>query len=142
MVVGGLISSSFSHGWKKSTGLQQLIDKKTEASFKMAEKSEFISKNYRESISLYKEALASSAAPQDHALLYSRIGRCFSRLGDYKNAIDEYKKIDDIANITISNVPVSVIALSQITDCYKAMKAEEEHYSSALELYKLLLDKL
>lgn len=139
---GGLISSSVSLRWNKPTGVQQLENKKAEASFYMAEKSEFVSKNYRESISFYKDALAYSASLQDRVLLYSRIGRCYFKLGDYRKAVDGYKKIDDTGNpdITIGNIPASIVALYQITDCYEAMKAEEEYYFSSLELYKRLLN--
>ena len=140
---GGLISSSVSFGWNNPTGIQSLANQQAAASFNMAEKSELINKNYIESITLYRQALVSSESTHERALLLSRIGRCYFKLGEYKKAINEYKKILELENneITIGNVPASIVALSQITDCYEALKAYEEQYNATLELYKHLLDQ-
>ena len=91
---GGLISSSVSLGWNKPS--QDISPDKSESIsqfYNMAERAEFITKNYIESITLYREALASSASSQERALLLSRIGRCYFKLGEYRKAISEYKKI-------------------------------------------------
>jgi signal transduction histidine kinase len=140
---GGLISSSVSFGWNKPTGIQPFVNQQAATSFNMAEKAELIRKDYIESINLYREALASSASSQERALLLSRIGRCYFKLGEYEKAINEYKKILELENkeITIGNVPASIVALSQITDCYEALNADKEQYNTTFELYQQLVDK-
>jgi signal transduction histidine kinase len=139
---GGLISSLVSLGWNKPTGTQ-LLKNQQATSFIMAEKAELIRKDYIESINLYGEALASSASSQERALLLSRIGRCYFKLGEYKKSINEYKKILELENdeITIGNIPASIVALSQIADSYEAMKNDKEIYNAILELYLHLLDQ-
>ncbi len=42
--------------------------------------------------------------------------------------------------ITIGEVPASIVALSQITDSYEVLKADIEQYNAILELYQQLLD--
>jgi len=76
-------------------------------------------------------------------LIQSRIGRCYFKQGDYRKAIQEYKKIIAPGNneVTIGNVPAQVVALSQIADSYEAMGTYEEQYNVILELYRLLLDR-
>jgi signal transduction histidine kinase len=140
---GDLITSSVSLGWNDRSILTPLMNSKAAASFSNAEKSEFINRNLTESARLYSEALAFLSSPQERALLFSRIGRCYFKLGEYKNAIDEYKKMLDLENktIKIGNIPAAVIALSQIADSYEAMKAYEEQYNILLELYQHLLDQ-
>jgi signal transduction histidine kinase/tetratricopeptide (TPR) repeat protein len=140
---GGLISSSVTIGYNKPVRLQPLINQQAEANFNMAERSEFITKNNIESISLYSKALALSASSQERVLLLSRIGRCYFKQGEYIKAINEYKKILELGNdeITIGNVPASAVALSQIADSYEAMQADKEKYNALLELYQYLLDQ-
>ena len=139
----GLISSSVSLGWNSKGGFQHSINPKATSGFSTAEKAELIRKDYIESIKLYREALNSSASSQDRALLLSRIGRCFFKLEEYRKAINEYKKILELGNdeITIGNVPASIVALSQIADSYEALKVIEEEHSATLELYKHLLEQ-
>jgi len=140
---GGLISSSVFLGWNDRPVSTPVMNSKAAASLSNAEKAEFINRNLTESIKLYKEALAVSASSRERALLLSRIGRCYFKLGEYRKAIDEYKKMLDLENktIKIGNIPAAVIALSQIADSYEAMKAYEEQYNILLELYQHLLDQ-
>lgn len=140
---GGLISSSVSLGWNKPAGPRPMVNQQAAASFNMAEKAELIKKDYIESITLYRKALASSTSSQDHTLLQSRIGRCYFKLGEYGEAISEYKKILELESdeMHIGNIPASIVALSQITDCYEALKAHKEQYSTIVELYQHLLDQ-
>jgi len=139
---GGLISSSVSIGWKNLTGALSSLNHQA-AGFNMAEKTELIRKDYIESVTLYREALVSSESIHERALILSRIGRCYFKLGEYIKAINEYKKILELENdeIIIGNVPASIVALSQITDCYEALNADKEQYNTTFELYQLLLDK-
>ena len=139
---GGLITSSVSLGYNKIIGIQPLKNHQVEASFIMAEKTELIRKDFIESITLYRQALASSS-PQERALILSRIGRCYYKLGEYRKAISEYKKILELKNdeITIGSVPASVVALSQIIDIYEALEDDKEKYKATMLLYQRLLDQ-
>ena len=108
----------------------------------MAEKAEFIKKDFVDAIGLYKKALVSTASSQEHALLQSRIGRCYFKIGKYKEGINEYKKILGLGNeeITIGLIPASIVALSQIADGYKALNVSKEQYNFILELYQRLIN--
>ena len=140
---GDLLTSTFSIGWDDRTRLIPLAGSRAAESFSEAEKAEFIGRNLAEAISLYKVALNFASSASERALLFSRTGRCYFKLGEYRNAINEYTKILDLENkaIEIGNVPASVVALSQTAECYEALKAEKEHYNTMLELYEFLLDK-
>lgn len=139
----GLISSSVSLSWNMQQGYQNSVSPGASVSFHMAEKAEFTDRNYLVSIELYREALASSISAQESALLMSRIGRCYIKQGNYNKAIEEYNKILELGrdDLTIGNVPASIVALSQIADCYEAMKSSVEHYQALIELYRHLLDQ-
>jgi len=139
----GLISSSVSMGWNGLSGPNQFMNPQTTSSFNKAENAEFISKNLIESITLYREAIESSTTSQERALLHSRIGRCYFKIGYYRRAINEYNKILDLRNnrTTIGNVPSQIVALSQISESYKALLADIDYKNTLFDLYKQLLDQ-
>jgi tetratricopeptide (TPR) repeat protein len=139
---GGLISSSVSLAWHKITGSRPALNKQTTTAFKMAENAEFIRKNLIEAITLYRKVLSSAKSSPERILALSRIGRCYFKLGDYNKAAREYIKILELGNsdVMIGEVPASIVALSQISECYKALKAYKEKYDVVLQLYKQLLD--
>lgn len=139
---GGLISTLVSLEWKKWGKSQSFRNPQTTANFNMAEKAEFIKKEFVDAIGLYKKALVSTASSQERALLQSRIGRCYFKIGKYKEGINEYKKILGLGNeeITIGLIPASIVALSQIADGYKALNVSKEQYNVILELYQRLIN--
>ena len=139
---GGLISTSVSLEWKKWRKSQSFRNPQTTANFNMAEKAEFIQKDFVDAIGLYKKALVSTASSQERALLQSRIGRCYFKIRKYKEGINEYKKILGLGNeeITIGLIPASIVALSQIADGYKALNVSKEQYNVILELYQRLIN--
>ena len=108
----------------------------------MAEKAEFIRKDYVDAIRFYQTALIQTKSSQEHAFLLSRIGRCYFKTGQYKTGINEYKKILELKKeeVTIGEIPATIIALSQIADGYKALNAKKEEYNAVLELYQQLLN--
>ncbi len=62
---------------------------------------------------------------------------------DYKKAVDTYKlllKFND-PNIRISNIPVSVAALTQLSDIYEITGETYLKFNSLLDLYKKLLSQ-
>ena len=139
---GGLISSSVSLGWNKIQEPRPLINLQESSNFNMAEKAEFIRKDYMDAIRYYQMALIQIKSSEEHALLLSRIGRCYFKAGQYKTGINEYKKILELKkeDVPIGEIPATIIALSQIIDGYKALKAENEQYNAILELYHQLLN--
>jgi signal transduction histidine kinase len=139
---GGLISTSVSLEWKKWRKSQSFRNPQTAANFNMAEKAEFIKKDFVDAIGLYKKALVSTAFSQERALLQSRIGRCYFKINKYKEGINEYKKILGLDNeeITIGLIPASIVALSQIADGYKALNVSKEQYNVIIELYQRLIN--
>ena len=138
----GLISSSVSLGWNKINGSQLLMNPTAISSFNMAEKAEFVGKDYVDAIRLYQKAMIHTISSQERALLLSRIGRCYYKVGKYKKGIDKYKKILELGNdeITIGKIPASIVALSQMIEGYEALKADKEQLKVLLELYKQLLN--
>jgi signal transduction histidine kinase len=139
---GGLISSSVSLGWHKPQGSRPTLNPKADVDFMRAEKVEFIRKNLTEAIKIYRKALSFSKSTPERILILSRIGRCYFKLGDYSRAVKEYENILELRSnvVTIGDVPATIIALSQISDCYEASKAYDEKYDVTLDLYKELLD--
>jgi signal transduction histidine kinase len=139
---GGLISSSVSLGWNKIPEPSPFINPQAATNFNMAEKAEFIRKDYVDAIRYYQKTLFQTKYSQEHAFLLSRIGRCYFKAGQYKTGINEYKKILELENeeATIGETPATIIALSQITDGYKVLNAEKEESNAVLELYKQLLN--
>jgi signal transduction histidine kinase len=142
---GGLISSSVSLGCHKhkQPGSRPLLNTRAATDFNMAENAEFIRKNLIEAINLYRKALSATKSSPERILVLSRIGRCYLKLGDYARAAKEYKKILELGDndVTIGEVPSSVVALFQISECYEAMKAYKDKYNVVLQLYKQLLDQ-
>jgi signal transduction histidine kinase len=139
---GGLSSSSVSLGWNIIPESRPLINLQASSNFNMAEKAEFIRKDYVDAIRYYQMALIHIKSSEEHALLISRIGRCYFKKGKYKTGIDEYKKILELKkeDVTIGEIPAITIALSQIIDGYKALNAEKEEYNAVIELYQQLLN--
>jgi signal transduction histidine kinase len=140
---GGLISSSVSLRWHDQAMPVSSVNQMAAASFETAEHAEFITGDLASAITFYSEALTRSASSHEQALLLSRIGRCYFKEGEYRKAINEYKKILGLKDdrIKIGNIPASVIALTQIGDCYEALKAEKEYNNTIIDLYRLLIDQ-
>ena len=138
---GGLISSSVSLGWNIIPEPRNLINPQAATNFNMAEKAEFIRKDIVDAIRFYRMALTHTKSSRENALLLSRIGRCYFKTGQYKTGINEYEKILELENkeVTIGNIPATIIAFSQIIDGYKALNVEKEQYTFILDLYQQLI---
>jgi len=139
---GGLISTSISFGWKKSRKSQPLINPQKASDLRTAEKAEFIRKDFVDAIGLYRKVSIYAPSPQERAHLLSRIGRCYFKMGKYREGIREYKKILKFEDeeVTIGAVPASIVALSQMGDGYAALNASRERYNIILQIYQRLLD--
>ena len=139
---GGLLSSSVSLRWNKTPGSFHIINPKAETIINLAEKAEFIRKNYSDAIRLYQNALDLTNSSGEQTLLLLRIGRCYFKNGNYEKGIRNYKKILEPGNeeVIVGGIPAPVIALSQIIDGYKSLKAEKEQFKASMELCQHLLD--
>lgn len=139
---GGLFSTSVSLGCNNMQRSRPILNSQAAADFNLAEKTEFIRKDYVDAIGLYQRALVNAESPPARALLLSRIGRCYFKTGKYEEGISEYRKILEMGNdeITIGAIPASITALSQIADGYGALKAEKKQYNTIIELYQRLIN--
>jgi len=90
---GALTTGSVSHGWKKLPETRFSKDPETTASLKKAENAEFINKDYSAAVRFYNEALSAAVSARDQAMLLSRIGRNYFKLGVFEDGIKEYRKI-------------------------------------------------
>jgi signal transduction histidine kinase len=108
---------------------------------KEAEDYEFRQKNYRRAISLYEEVFSNSKDKNCKAQMLNSIGRSFTKLKNYKEAIKVYSKLCEKfpESITSSGLPLSLIARLQILDCYKNLGDDENRLRYSLALYKDIL---
>lgn len=138
---GGLVSAELSLEWKKPSSLWREFAA-TNVDIQKAEEAEFLQKNYTEAISFYRKALEGASSVEDRAVILSRIGRCYFKLGKYYEGIDQYKKILSLgkANRFIGTVPAAIIALTQIADGYEALGAVDRRLATLIQLYQTILE--
>ncbi len=138
----GLISTRVSLGWDSPSAANPELNPWASAAFSKAEEAEFIEREFSKAIGMYRQALESAKTPRERALLISRVGRCFYKLGDYSRAAREYEKIlgPVVEGTTIGNVPAPVVAYTQILECYKSLNATKDYYNTVLRLYGYLLN--
>lgn len=137
---GELISGLLYHGknkWNSSEPFPVAL----QGIFSLAENKEFIEKNYRGAIDLYRKAYNSALSPQDKVNIHSRIGRNYYKLGNFKQGILEYELILAYANKNtfIGNIPASVVALSQIAEGYRESGAMDDRNKILLDLYRQIV---
>jgi signal transduction histidine kinase len=108
-----------------------------------AEDNEFKHKRYKSAISLYNEFLSRSNNKDLKAQMLSNIGRCYTKIKDFKTAIDFYKKIcDDYPEATSSSgLPLCLIARLQIIQCYQYLGDKTVLLTSSLSLYSDIFNK-
>jgi signal transduction histidine kinase/tetratricopeptide (TPR) repeat protein len=108
---------------------------------KEAEDYEFRQKNYRRAISFYEEILSDSKDKNCQAQALNSIGRCFTKLKNYKEALKIYSKICEEypESLTTSDLPLSLIARIQILDCYQNLGDYVNRLRSSLALYQDIL---
>jgi signal transduction histidine kinase len=138
----GLFASHVSYDWNTNPEIRHLFEPQAQNIFNMAEKAEFINKDYNEAIGLYKNVFNYPTSVHGKALLFSRIGRCNYKGGYYKKGIVEYNKILELKDkdMVIGNVPAIAVALFQVKEGHKALNAIENQYQSLVDLYRYLLE--
>jgi signal transduction histidine kinase len=141
-VNNGIRSLTVSLKWQKGKYRETNVNSLLRKDIQFAEKAELTDKNIQEAIHLYQRAQISTSSPNDQCFLLSRIGRCFYKLHKYKEGIDSYRQIlrFDLKTMQEHNIPISVIALSQIVDGFAALKENREYEKAAIEFYSYLLE--
>jgi signal transduction histidine kinase len=139
---GGFVSTNVSFSKTKTPVSKSVSALEKKTGFRTAEEEEFIKKDYIGAIKYYRELQNSVSTLREKALLLSRIGRCYYKAGEIKKGIGEYSKIlnKEYKDITLGEIPSTVISLSQIADGYKVLNNSEEQYKTNLELYQQLMD--
>jgi tetratricopeptide (TPR) repeat protein len=108
-----------------------------------AEDNEFNRKRYKSAISLYNQFLSRSNNKDLKAQMLSNIGRCYTKIKDFKTAIDFYEKIcDDYPKATSSSdLPLCLIARLQIIQCYRDLDDNSSLLANSVNLYRNILNE-
>ena len=139
---GGVASNWISLGWSKEVNWTALDRVSARPDLRLAEASEWAGGDFSTAVRLYKKLLASAAAPADQALLFSRLGRCFFKLGRYREGIREYRKIFSLPDNGLPHsggIPYFVVALSQIADGHAVLKEDAQEVTVLIDLHQRLL---
>ncbi len=138
----GLIASYISYDWNPYPEMPSLFKPQAQNIFNIAEKAEFMNRNFNMAIGHYKNIFNYQITDQEKALLLSRIGRCHYKAGNYAKGIVEYKKILELKdkNLVIGSVPAIAVALFQIKDGYKGLNDIENWRKSLIDLFRYLLN--
>jgi signal transduction histidine kinase len=139
---GGLVTSMVTLGAGKTSSSKNQLNRKFSEAISSAEKAEYIEKNHSGAISSYSKAFIHAISPGEKALLHARIGRNYYKMLEYDSGIEEYKKILDLeeGSITMGTIPASIVALHQMAEGYKELNAIQDQESTLIELYTQLLD--
>ena len=108
----------------------------------LAEAFEFRSPDLVRARDLYTEASHDARTPAELALAVSRSARCCYKLGDYARGIHRYKQLlgEKFQTTFLSDVPVGVVALSEMADGYNALKDSLTARSTLNTLHRMLVD--
>ncbi len=108
-----------------------------------AEDNEFNRKRYKSAIALYNQFLSRSNNKDLKAQMLSNIGRCYTKIKDFKTAIDFYEKIcENYPEATSSSgLPLCLIARLQILNCYQYLGDKTVLLTSSLSLYSDIFNK-
>jgi len=107
-----------------------------------AKNAEFQKRNYPEAIASYQKLMAETFEQGSKAFILARIGRCHLKSKNSQKAIEAYKKMLEICppHVTAEDIPLGVIAWSQIGNTYLRDGNKEKAAEAFLELRQGLLD--
>jgi len=107
-----------------------------------AENAEFQKRNYPEAIATYQKLMAETFDQGSKAFILARIARCHVKSKNFQKAIEAYKKMLEICppHVTAEDIPLGVIAWSQIGNTYLRDGNKEKAAEAFLELRQGLLD--
>ncbi len=108
-----------------------------------AQRLEFNQKNFSEAAVLYKQIFSNAKNRDIQARMLNNIGRCYSKSGNYNQAIQNYSRIcqDYPESTTSSSLPLTLMARIQIYRCSKSAGVHEESLKNSLSLYRDLLQR-
>ncbi|NOR12391.1 MAG: tetratricopeptide repeat protein, partial [Candidatus Aminicenantes bacterium] len=110
--------------------------------FQNAEDNEFRAKNYAQAIRYYRQLIRSSIDLASRLVLLNHIGRCYSKSGNYRRAIDTYREIlkKDPIDAGMDGIPVGLMALYQIGNINLNRNKRVEAAETFIEFYQALLE--
>jgi Flp pilus assembly protein TadD len=95
----------------------------------------YLKKDYPQAIETLEKALR-TARPEDRKRIYSNLGRCFARSGNYSRAIDSFRRAKDLPT-AYNNVGVVLLEQDRPSDaaaCFqKAIQTSPSYYEAAHE---------
>jgi len=127
---------------REATASSPLSSEQTER-LERAQGLEFNQKNFSEAAVLYKQIFSYAKNRDIQARMLNNIARCYTKLGNYNQAIQNYSRIcqDYPESTTSSSLPLILIARIQIYRCCKSAGAHEEFLKNSLSLYRDLLQR-
>jgi signal transduction histidine kinase/tetratricopeptide (TPR) repeat protein len=107
-----------------------------------AENAEFRHQNYRDAIASYEELMTKTSDPGLRAFLLARIGRCHLKAKNFQKGAEAYNKVLEICprDVTAEDIPLGVIAWSQLRTLYLTNGNKEKASGSLLSFLRDLLD--
>jgi len=108
---------------------------------KRAETYEFKEKNYKSAISVYKDLFDRSKDTDIKARMLANIARCLMKAGDYRGAIQNYRKIgeDYPQSLSSPGLPMALISQLQMAACYRNLAEYRNSLETYLNLYQDIL---
>ncbi len=95
----------------------------------------YLKKDYPQAIETLEKALR-TARPEDRKRIYSNLGRCHARSGEYSRALDAFRRAKDLPT-AYNNVGVILLEQDRPADaaaCFqKAIKTSPNYYQAAQE---------
>ncbi len=113
------------------------------SNLKKAEEYEFKTKNFRSAIRAYEGLILQSKANNFKAQMRNNIARCYTKLGDYNQAIKNYSLICDKYPESQSSygLPLCLIARVEILNDYQSLGEKSNSLKSSLELFRDILQQ-
>jgi len=110
-------------------------------SLKRAHYYEFKEKNYKSAISVYKGLIDRSKNINFNANMLANVARCLMKAGDYREAIQIYKRIagDFPESFFSTGLPLALISRLQMASGYRNLGESQEALNTYLDLYRDIL---
>jgi signal transduction histidine kinase/tetratricopeptide (TPR) repeat protein len=112
-------------------------------SLEKAQRLEFSQKDFAGAAVLYEQIFSRYESRDIQARMLNNMARCYTKLENFDKAIQHYSRIcEEYPQCTTSSLlPLGLIAKIQIVRCYRSQGAHTQFMTSAIELYKNLLQK-
>jgi len=112
-------------------------------SLEKAQRLEFSQKDFTGAAVLYEQIFSRSESRDIQARMLNNMARCYTKLENFDKAIQYYSRIcEEYPQCTTSSLlPLDLIAKIQIVRCYRSQGAHAQFMTSAIELFKNILQK-